>query len=105
MMPFRPSLLPRPVVKRRRPSRKRVELTAEQRHQRALHRAWACGERYSRKGWRRRPPPRFRALGPRDDNGVETARAFFRGYDQHTRAKYRRRARDAALPWREWRAA
>ena len=91
--------------RRRRPRRPKPELTPAQRHQRDLHRAWACGERYARRGWRRRPPPRFRARNARDDAGVETTRAFLRGYDQQVRSMNRRRARERAEAWPESRAA
>ena len=76
---------PRKVTKRvRKPPR---ALSEAEQHDLRLARAWKQGERYSRNGWVRRPPPRFRATGPRDDSGVALMRAFYRGYDAMTRSR------------------
>lgn len=75
---------PRKAARRRKPPR---VLSEGELHDLRLARSWKQGERYSRNGWVRRPPPRFRATGPRDDSGVALMRAFYRGYDAMTRSR------------------
>ena len=72
-------------------------LSAAEIHARALGRAFRWGERYARNRWVRRPPPRFRARGPRDDAGVELVAAFLRGYDAMNRSL--RRGSSYKAPW------
>lgn len=77
--------------RRRKPAR---VLSPAERHERALGRAFRCGEGYCRRDWVRRPPPRFRAAGAHDEPGLQLTRAFFRGYTAMRRTMARRRWRD-----------
>ena len=57
-------------------------------------RAFRCGARYSCNNWRRREPPRFRGLPPGHPGFpalLDLCRAFFRGYDAATAARYAHR--------------
>ncbi len=88
------------AVRSKRKRRAPRPLSPEERHARELGRAWAWGRRYSRMRWRRRPPPRYRSTGPRDEPGIELSRAFLGGYDAQTRITNRlRRGVPSEISW------
>ena len=63
-------------------------------------RAFLCGVRYSCWGWRRREPPRVRGVWPglpSYAHALALAQAFYRGYDEATRARYQH-----ACQWDMW---
>ncbi len=90
---------PKPARRARKP---RPEPTSEELQKRDLERAWRCGARYSANRWKQVAPPRMRCDrpgAPQADALRELRKAFHRGYEAATRARYaRRRGEMAAWP-------
>ncbi len=89
------------AVRAKRKRRQPRPRSPEQLHARELGRAWHWGRRYSRKRWRRRPPPRYRPTSPHDEARIDLSRTFLRGYDAQTRITYRYRYRVMSASWPE----